>query len=86
MAPDNRIAQTRKTSPINCDGMQLTNAQCRMVMISIFYYRVSYMILEYTIKTKQERIIILHYPKPHRHGHTISWYVYVSWEELISVT
>ena len=41
--------------------------------------------LKYTIETKQERTRILHY-MTHRHGHTNSWYVYVSYEERISFT
>ena len=40
--------------PIDCDGVQLTNAQCFMVPISISWYRESWTIpLKCTFETKQ---------------------------------
>ena len=58
-----------------CDWVQLTNAQCNMVPISILWYRESWTIqLKYTFQTKQERIIVSHLSK-HHDGHTNFWYV-----------
>ena len=66
-----------QNSPIDCDGVQLTNAQCHMVPISILWYRESWTIqLKCTFETKQERIVS-YYPTHHR-GHTNFWYVCLS--------
>ena len=85
MILNTRTAHTQKTRPVDCDGVQLTNAQCDMVPISILWYKEPCIQLKYTTETQQERITISHYPT-HRHGHTNSWYVYVSSKEIISVT
>ena len=59
-------------SPIDCDGVQLTNAQCYMVPISILWYRECWtMQLKCTFETKQEMITVS-YP-PHQYGHTNLW-------------
>ena len=67
-----------KTNHIDCDGVQLTNAHCHMVHISLLWYK-AYSItqLKYAFESKQEIIKISHHPT-HRHGQTNSWYVYVS--------
>ena len=55
----------RKNSPIECDGVQLTNVQCHMVPISISRYRESWTIqLKYTFETRQERITVSHHNTP----------------------
>ena len=71
-----RAAHAPKNSPIDCDGAQLTNAQCSMVPISVSLYREAYIQLKYTIETKQELITTSHY-STHRNGHTNFWYVYI---------
>ena len=44
-----------KTSPIDYVGVQLTNAQCHMVLTSIVWYRESGTVqLKYTFETEQE--------------------------------
>ena len=77
----------RQNSPINCDGVQLTNEQCHMIpILSILHYRTCWTIqFEYTLETQQERITISYHPT-YRHGHTNSWFVYVPWKELVSIT
>ena len=64
-----------KNSPIDCEEVQWTNAQCHMVPISILWYTDSWTIqLKYTFETKQERITVSYHPI-HHHGHTNFWYV-----------
>ena len=70
-----------KPSPINCDGVLLTNVQCQIVPISILWYR-EYWTMElkcahWTIDlkcTRQETITVLYHPT-YQHGHTNFWYV-----------
>ena len=63
-----------KSSPIDCDGVQPTNAQCQMVPISISWYRDCWTRqFKSTCETKQE-IITVSYPT-HQHSHTNFWYV-----------
>ena len=74
-----------KTSPIDYDRLQLTNAQCYVVPISMVCYRESWTIkLKLIFETRQERITVSHHPT-HCHGHTNSWYVYFSQNERISI-
>ena len=52
------IPEQRTPSSIDCEGVQLTNAQCLMVPISILWSRESWTIhLKYTFETKQYHII-----------------------------
>ena len=54
MTLNTRTTHTQ-ASPIDCDGVQLTNAQCHIVDISIAWYRKSLIIkLKDTFETKQE--------------------------------
>ena len=49
-----------KNSPIDCDGVLLTNVQCHMVPIPISWYREYWMIqLKCTLETKQDGIGIV---------------------------
>ena len=64
-----------KNNPIDCDGVQLNNAQCHVVSISILWYRECWtMQLKCTFETKQDIIIISYHPT-HQHGHTNVWIV-----------
>ena len=59
-----------KNSPVDCDGMQLTNAQCHMVSISLLWYREYWIIqLKYAFETRQERITVSHHPT-----HSQTWF------------
>ena len=49
-----------KDSPVDCDGVQLTNAQCHMVPISTLWYTESWNIqLKCAFGTKQEKKSII---------------------------
>ena len=51
--------RTLKNSPIDCDGVQLTNAKSHMVHISILWNRESWTIqLKHTFETGQERATV----------------------------
>ena len=64
-----------KTSPIDCDGVLLTNVQCHMVPISISWYREYWTIqLIFTLQSRQETLTVLNLPL-HQHGHTNFWYL-----------
>ena len=64
-----------RTSAIDCDGVQLTNAKYHMVPISILWYRESWTIhLKCTFETKGERITVSYHPT-HHHSHTNFWHV-----------
>ena len=41
MTLNTSTAHTPQTSPVDCDGVHLTNARCHMVPISILRYRES---------------------------------------------
>ena len=72
MTPNVRTTRTQYNH-IDCDGVQLSNAQCHMVPISILWYRECWtMQLKCTFETKQE-IITVSYHQTHQHGHF--WYV-----------
>ena len=59
-----------QNSPIDGDGVQLTDAQCHVVPLWISWHRETWTIqLKYTVETKQERITVLYHPTLH-HGHT----------------
>ena len=71
----NTRATHTQNSPIYCDGVQLTNAQCHMVPIFILWYRESWTIqLKYTFETKQEKITESYHPT-HNHGRNKFWFV-----------
>ena len=60
-----------KHSLIDCDGVQLTNAQCHMVPMSVLWYRESSIIqLKYIFETKQEWLTVS-YHATHRHDKLI---------------
>ena len=62
--------QNSQSSAIDCDGVQLTNAQWHIVPISISWCRESWTIqLKCTFETQQERIN-LSYHATHKHDQT----------------
>ena len=66
---------TKKPSPIDCNGVLLTNVQCHMVPISILWYREYWTIqLRCTLETRQWTPTVSNRPI-HQHGHTNFWYV-----------
>ena len=75
----------KNTSPIVCDGVLLTNAQCHIVPISISWYRECWTVqLNCTFETKQV-IITASYHLTHQHGHNNFWYVcLLEWAFLIT--
>ena len=63
-----------KTSPIDCDGVLLTNAQCHMAPISILWYIEYWTIqLKCPLETRQETITVSNHPI-HQHGQVIIIY------------
>ena len=51
--------QNNAHTKTDCDGVQLTNAQCHMIPISILWYREVWTIyLKYTWETKQGRLTV----------------------------
>ena len=86
-APDDTQLQNNahlQNSPIDCDGVQLINAQCHMVSISISWYTECWTIqLKCTLQTKYG-ITTVWYPT-HQHGQTNFWYVCLL-EKLFSIT
>ena len=73
--PKHQNSAHPKHSPIDCDGVLLTNVQCHMVPISILWYRKYWNIqLKCTLETRQERITVSNH-SIHQHGQTNFWYV-----------
>ena len=72
-----------KTSPIDCNGVQLANAQCHMVPVSMLWYREPWTIqFKYTFETRQERITEQYYITQHATMATTILVMYMSTRKL----
>ena len=81
----NNNTRPKKTSPIDCNGVLLTNVQCHMVPISILWYREYWTIqLKCTPEARQEIVTVSNHPI-HQHGHTNFCHVFISIIKIASI-